>query len=98
MWHGRQAGRVELLERQLRVERPRLRTRGPRGREVAIPAYEAMRRNPQAAARMSEILLAGVSTRRYAPVLPKMAKSVGVSRSQLSRKLIAAGGQDCSKG
>ncbi len=40
---------------------------------------------------MSEILLAGVSTRRYATVLPKMAKSVGVSRSQLSRKLIAAG-------
>jgi transposase-like protein len=40
---------------------------------------------------MSEILLAGVSTRRYAAVLPKMAKTVGVSRSQLSRKLIAAG-------
>ena len=40
---------------------------------------------------MSEILLSGVSTRRYAGVLPKMAKTVGVSRSQLSRKLIAAG-------
>lgn len=91
VWHGRQPGRVELLERQLRVERPRLRTKGPGAREVPIPAYEAMRRDPQAASRMSEILLAGVSTRRYAGVLPKMAKSVGVSRSQLSRKLIAAG-------
>lgn len=91
VWHGRQAGRVELLERQLRVSRPRLRTRGADAREVAIPAYEAIRRNPQAAARMSEILLAGVSTRRYATVLPKMANTVGVSRGALSRKLIAAG-------
>jgi putative transposase len=91
VWHGRQAGRVELLERQLRVERPRLRTKGPGAREVAIPAYEAMRRDPQAAARMSEILLTGVSTRRYATVLPNMAKTVGVSRSQLSRKLIQTG-------
>lgn len=91
IWHGRQRGRVELLERQLQVQRPRLRTKGPRGREVAIPAYEAIRQDAQAAARMSEILLAGVSTRRYATVLPKMAKTVGVSRSQVSRKLIAAG-------
>jgi putative transposase len=91
VWHGRQPGRVELLERQLRVERPRLRTRGPGACEVAIPAYEAMRRDPAAGSRMSEILLSGVSTRRYAGVLPKMAKTVGVSRSQLSRKLMAAG-------
>lgn len=64
---------------------------GGGGREVAIPAYEAIRQDAQAAARMSEILFAGVSTRRYATVLPKMAKTVGVPRSQLSRKLIAAG-------
>ena len=43
-----------------------------------------IRQDPEAAARMSEILLAGVSTRRYATVLPKMAKTVEVSRSQLS--------------
>jgi putative transposase len=91
VWHGQQAGRVGLLERELKVMRPRLRTKGPGAREVAIPAYEALRRDPDAAARMSEILLCGVSTRRYAGVLPKMAKTVGVSRSQLSRKLIQAG-------
>lgn len=91
VWHGRQQGRVELLERQLQVQRPRLRTKGRRSHEVAIPAYEAIRQDPAAAARMSEILLAGVSTRRYATVLPKMAQTVGVSRSQLSRKLISAG-------
>jgi len=61
VWHGRQINRVELLEGQLQVSRPRLRTKGPDAREVAIPAYEAIRRNPRAAARMSEILLVGVS-------------------------------------
>jgi putative transposase len=91
VWYGQQAGRVGLLERELRVMRPRLRTKGPGAREVGIPAYEALRRDPDTAARMSEILLCGVSTRRYAGVLPKMAKTVGVSRSQLSRKLIQAG-------
>lgn len=91
VWHGRQAGRVRLLERELRVQKPRLRTKGPGSREVLIPAYEAMRRDEQASQRMSEILLAGVSSRRYATVLPKMAATVGVSRSQLSRKLIQAG-------
>jgi len=91
VWYGQQPGRVGLLERDVRVMRPRLRTKGPGAREVAIPAYEALRCDPDAAARMSEILLSGVSTRRYAGVLPKMAKTVGVSRSQLSRKLIQGG-------
>jgi transposase-like protein len=91
VWYGQQAGRVGLLERDVKVMKPRLRTKGSGAREVAIPAYEALRRDPQAAARMSEILLSGVSTRHYAGVLPKMAKTVGVSRSQLSRKRIQAG-------
>jgi transposase-like protein len=82
---------VGLLERDVRVMKPRLRSKGPGAREVAIPAYEALRRDADAPARMSQILLSGVSMRRYAGVLPKMAKTVGVSRSQLSRKLIAAG-------
>ena len=47
-WHGSQPGRVTLSERQLRVEKPRLRKEtarpGERG-EVAIPAYDAMQRD-----------------------------------------------------
>ena len=47
-WHGSQPGRVTLSERQLRVEKPRLRKKtarqGERG-EVAIPAYDAMQRD-----------------------------------------------------
>ena len=36
-------------------------------------------------------MMAGVSTRRYADVLPEMAEQVGISKSQVSREFIDAG-------
>ena len=39
---------------------------------------------------MLEILLAGVSTRRYGDVIPEMADTVGVSKSAVSREAIEA--------
>jgi putative transposase len=39
---------------------------------------------------MREILVNGVSTRKYATVLPKMAGTVGVAKSSVSRKFIEA--------
>ena len=39
---------------------------------------------------MLEILLAGVSTRKYARVIPAMAETVGVSRSAVSRETTLA--------
>ncbi len=101
-YHGTQAGRVALKERQLRVEKPRLRKKtsassveprrgeGEPG-EVEIPAYTAMQKDERLADRMLEIMMAGVSTRRYAEVLPEMAAQVGVSKSQVSREFIDAG-------
>ena len=44
-WHGVQAGRVALKERQLQVDKPRLRKKRPRADEpgeVEIPAYTAL--------------------------------------------------------
>jgi hypothetical protein len=79
-YHGSQTGRVALKERQLRVTKPRLRKKAPRpgeAGEVEIPAYEAMRKDGRLADRMLEILLDGVSTRRYEGVLPAMAETVG---------------------
>ena len=91
IWHGRQQGQVSLAERKLRVQRGRLRRRGGgKGAEVAVPAYEALKRNERTGGRMLEILLRGVSTRNYAKVLPEMAESVGISRSAVSREFIAA--------
>ena len=90
LWHGSQGGQICLLDRKLKVKRPRLRTRGQGGREVTIPLYERLREDSLLSGRMSEILLNGVSTRKYRRVLPAMAGSVGISKSTLSREFRAA--------
>ena len=94
VYHGTQKGRVPLKERAIVVDKPRLRRRNPQegeSAEVEIPAYEAMRGNSRLAERMLEILISGVSTRRYEPILPEMTGTVGVSKSQVSRATIEAG-------
>ncbi|MFV0445761.1 MAG: IS256 family transposase [Planctomycetaceae bacterium] len=94
VYHGSQPGRVKLQERQLKVTKPRLRKKqrsdGKSG-EVEIPAYAAMHDDARLADRMLHILMRGVSTRNYAEVLPEMAETVGVSKSQVSREFIEAG-------
>lgn len=107
-WHGRQAGVVALAQRKLAVQRPRLRRTlvaeeraeggggrgsGARTQEVEIPAYTALRAEGKLSQRMLEILMQGVSTRRYKKVLPQMAESVGISKSAVSRQAIEAGEQ-----
>jgi transposase-like protein len=87
LWHGRQAGRVCLQEGKLGVTKPRLRHK--RGGEVAIPAYEAMQENGMSA-RMLDVLMRGISTRQYAEVLPEMASTCGVSKSNVSREAAEA--------
>lgn len=88
-WHGSQGGVVSLSERQLRVRRPRLRKKGQgKGGEVPIPAYEAMQGSERLSRRMWEILMLGLSTRKYEEVLPKMAETVGVSKSEVSRQFV----------
>ena len=90
-WYGRQRGRVRLKERKLAVHRPRLRRPGRgAGKEVPLPAYEAMQEGEGLGARMLDILLRGVSTRQYQRVLPEMAGTVGVSRSTVSRETMEA--------
>jgi len=49
-----------------------------------------MRRPGPLADRMLEILMAGVSTRKYSRVIPQMADTVGVSKSAVSREAIEA--------
>jgi putative transposase len=90
-WHGTQRGRVYLKQRQLRVNKPRLRRKGRgEGKEVPVPVYEAMKQDTATGERMLEILLNSVSTRRYQRVIPEMADTVGVSRSTVSRETIEA--------
>ena len=90
VFYGRQAGQVLLSEGKLEVQRPRLRSKGRRSQEVEVPAYTAMQNPTPMGARMLDILLDGVSTRNYKPVIPQMAETAGVSRSAVSRAAIQA--------
>lgn len=95
IWHGRQHGVVCLSERKLRVEKPRLRKKGTGvGKEVAVPAYEALVLNSQLGRRILSILMKGVSTRSYKSILPQMAETVSVSKSQISREFATASEQE----
>jgi len=90
-WYGRQSTTVPLSNRKLRVDKPRLRRSGRGlGKEVEIPAYEAILENSKLAGRILEILMMGVSTRNYQRILPEMAETVGVSKSNVSREFIEA--------
>lgn len=86
-WHGTQPGRITLAERKLAVQRPRLR--GVEG-EVAVPAYQRLREEAKLGERLRDILVTGVSTRKYALVLPEMAGTVGIKKSSVSRRFIQA--------
>lgn len=86
--YGSQRGRIQLADRKVRLKRPRLRHRTEG--EVKIPAYETLRQNPLLSQYMLGALLRGMSTREYHEVLPKMAETVGVSRSAVSRQAIDA--------
>ena len=55
-----------------------------------IPAYEAVNNSSRLSQRIWEILMLGVSTRKYASVLPEMAETVGVSKSEVSREFVEA--------
>ena len=93
-WYGRQQTTIPLAERKLRIEKPRLRRKGSGvDKEVPIPAYEAMLGNSRLGRRILEILLHGISTRNYRKVLPQMAETVAVSKSNLSREFVEASEQ-----
>jgi transposase-like protein len=79
-----------LSDRKLEVERPRLRSKGPRSKEVEVPAYAAMQNRGAMGARMLDILMRGVSTRNYKQVIPAMAQTAGVSKSAVSRRVAEA--------
>ena len=93
-WYGRQPTMIPLSERKVRVDKPRLRRKGAgTDKEVAIPAYEAMLDNSRLSQRILEILLHGISTRNYRKVLPAMAETVAVSKSNVSREFVEASEQ-----
>ena len=92
VWHGTQGGQVALAERGLQITRPRLRSKAT-SKEVAVPAYGRLRSDARMGLRVRDILVSGVSTRKYERVLPRVAHSVGLSKSTVSRCFIQASAQ-----
>ncbi|MBE3036705.1 MAG: IS256 family transposase [Candidatus Atribacteria bacterium] len=88
-WYGGQDATIPLSDRKLRVAKPRLRKKGKGdGLEIDIPAYQAILRNATLGERIEQILMKGISTRNYQDVIPKMAETVAVSKSNISREFI----------
>jgi len=93
-WYGQQSTTIPLSNRKLRVDKPRLRHKGKgANKEVEIPAYEAILANSTLGRRILEILMNGISTRKYKTILPEMAETVGVSKSNVSREFVEASEQ-----
>jgi putative transposase len=93
-WYGQQSTTVPLSNRKLRVDKPRLRHKGKgANKEVEIPAYEAILANSTLGRRILEILMNGISTRKYKTILPEMAETVGISKSNVSREFVEASEQ-----
>ncbi len=90
-WHGSQQGVITMSDRKLRINKPRLRKKGTgQNLEVEIPAYQAIKTNSRLSERILSMMMHGISTRSYSQVIPQMAETVGVSKSNVSREMIAA--------
>jgi len=75
-WYGRQQTTIPLAERKLRVEKPRLRRKGPGAeKEVAIPAYEAMLGNSRLGRQQLWILEAKLQDQNQEQGVAKKVKS-----------------------
>ena len=90
--HGRQEGAVYLGGSKVRIDRPRVRRKS--GGEVKVPAYETLRSSAGASEKVMKAALAGVSTRRYGQAVEDAAKVAGISKSNVSRKLVKETAKD----
>jgi putative transposase len=92
--HGRERGSVTLGGRRVPVERPRVRAADGSG-ELPVPAYELFSSTEVLGRLAMEKMLAGLSSRRYAPVgLEPVGEQVtatarSTSKSAVSRKFVA---------
>lgn len=97
-WHGSQGGIVVLSNRKMRVSRPRLRKKGSgSGKEVNVPAYEAMQSDDRLAGHVLNAMMRGVSTRNYKQILPEACECAGVSKSSISRHFVLSSEEECKK-
>lgn len=86
---GRVASEVVLGGRKVSLQRPRVRAKG---REVALPTFQAMAATDPLHRRAVEQMLVGVATRQYARSLepaPEGVTTRSTSKSAVSRRFVA---------
>jgi len=92
--HGHERGSVTLGGRRVPVQRPRVRAADGSG-ELPVPTYELFNSTELLGRLAMEKMLAGLSTRRYAPAglepvgAQVIATATSTSRSAVSRKFVA---------
>jgi len=88
---GSQPGYVELGGQKVHIQRPRVRERTATStREVPLKSYLKFQRRGDRAIRVFREFLAQVSTRDYAGAIETMRAGYGISKSVVSREVVAA--------
>lgn len=87
---GSQPGFVQLGGQKVHIQRPRVRERLTTGtREVPLKSYLKFQQTGDRAIRIFRQFLAQVSTRDYADAIETMRASYGISKSVVSREVVA---------
>jgi len=88
-WYGRQRTTIKPADRKLRVDKTRIRYKGKgSGKELEIPANQAMLMNRRLGTRMLDTRMRGFTTRHSKKIVPEITDTVGVSKSAVSREFI----------
>lgn len=82
-----QQGSVYIGDQKVKVERPRIR--GPEG-EIQLKSYRKLKEKGQFSDELLASVLSGISGRRYQETVEEAASAFGVSKSSVSRHIVAA--------
>ncbi len=85
---GHQAGYAVLGGIKVGLEHPRVRSRN--GREVTLHSYERFQSPPRRQRSIVKKLVHGISTRKYEKAVEAFTEGYGISKSAVSRELVAA--------
>ena len=83
-----QPGYVVLAGKKVPITKPRLRDM--KGHEVALKSYERFQSSPRRQESICRKLIAGLSTRKYEQAIDDFTDGYGISKSAVSRQLVAA--------
>ena len=85
---GQQPGYVIFGGQKVRVERPRVRTRG--GREVPLENYARLQHDGRRQRTVREGILAGLTSRNYQRAVQSVLDGYGIQKSSVSREFVQA--------